>query len=138
MSQDTIYNLLNRNRKASLACFKVLEKMKGLWCLVKTPISQGSIFGKEDRVDYDEFVTKKKKLLLFGIFTEGTMGAEEYDTFIEGAYALTTYEDKLELQTIIEVNFCGRYMTFKVDDHKNLLPTTCEQLFIKNLLVPAT
>lgn len=136
--ESTIYNLLNANKKAAIASYNVLKKLKGLWCVIRTPVTEGSIFGKEDIVEYDEFVKDKKQLLLFGIFTEGMIGAEEYDTFIEGAYALTLYDERLPLQTLVEVNFCNRYMMFKVDEHKNVLPTTCEQLFIKNMLVPAT
>lgn len=136
--QGTIYNLFNANKKASLAVYKTLKKLKGFNCIVKTPINQGSIFGREDLVEYDEFVKSEKTLLLFGIFGEGTMGGQDFDTFIDGAFALTLWDDKIPLQSLIEVNFCGRYMTFKVDDHRNLLPTTCEQLFIKNILVPAT
>ena len=62
---------------------------------------------------------------------------EDFDTFID-AYALTLWEDKIPQQSLIEVQFCGRSMSFKVDTHRNLMPSTCEQLFIKNMLVPAT
>ena len=135
---DTIYHLLKANRKISLASYKKLRNLKGLWCYVKCPVTSGTIFGKEDLVEYDESLTKKVKLLIFGLFQEGSQGMYDYDTFIDGCFALTTYEEKLPLQTLIEVDFCNRRMTFKVDDHRNIMPSMCEQLFIKNVLVPAT
>lgn len=135
---NTLYNMLQANRIISIKVFEKLVELKGLQCVIKEPVTQGSIFGKEDLVDYDEFVKKERKLLLFGIFTESSMGGIEYDTFMDNCFALTLYKDRIPLQSIIEVNFCGRYMSFKVDDHKNLYPTLCEQTFIKNLLVPAT
>lgn len=138
MSENTIYNFLSANKKAAIAAFKVLRKLKGLKCIVKTPISKGSIFGLEDVVEYDEFVTKEDQLLIFGIFTEGTAGMEGYDTFLDGTYVLTLAKDKMPLQTQIEVRLCNLSMTFKVDDHKDPQPTCCEKLFVKNMLVPAT
>ena len=47
-------------------------------------------------------------------------------------------KEKLPLQTLIEINFYGKRMYYKVDDHRNLTPTVTEQLFVKNILVPAT
>ena len=135
--EASIYNLLHRSRNASLASFEKLKELKGLICVVKRPVSNGSIFGLEDLVDYDEMVSSTEKLLLFGIFQEGEQGMEEFDTFLE-AYALTTWEEKLPLQTEIEVQFCGRTMTFKVDTHRNVTPSVCGHLFIKNMLVAAT
>lgn len=135
---DTIYNLLKANKKISIASFDRLRKLKGLWCYVKSPVTSGTIFGKEDLVEYDDSLTKKVKLLIFGLFQESSQGMYDYDTFIEGCYILTKYTDRLPLQTLVEVDFCNRKMVFKVDDHKNLVPSLCEQLFIKNILVPAT
>ena len=62
----------------------------------------------------------------------------DYDTFDTDAFALTLYEEKLPISTIVEVNFYGRHMNFKVDEHRSLVPSVSEQLFIKNILVPAT
>ena len=135
--ESTIYNVLHKSRTAALASYKKLKALKGLMCTVKRPVHTDSIFGLEDIVEYDEMVSSDEKLLLFGIFQEGEQGMEEYDTFIE-AYALTTWEEKLPLQTEIIVHFCGRTMTFKVDTHRNVTPSVCEHLFIKNMLVPAT
>lgn len=135
--EPSIYNVLSKSKKASLASFNKLRDLKGLICLVKRPVHEGSIFGLEDIVEYDEMVVTKEKLLLFGIFQEGEQGIEEFDTFVE-SYALTTWDEKLPLQTEIEVQFCGRTMTFKVDTHRNVTPSVCGHLFIKNMLVPAT
>lgn len=135
--ETTIYNLLQKNRSLAIAYYKVLKKLKGFTCIIKEPITEGSIFGKEDIVEYDEMISKKSRLLLFGIFQEAEQGMEEFDTFID-AYALTLWNERLPQQTIIEVEFCNRIMTFKVDTHRNVTPSTCNQLFIKNMLVPAT
>ena len=135
--ETTIYNLLHKNRSLAIAYYKVLKKLKGFTCVIKRPITEGSIFGKEDIVEYDDTVREVKQLLLFGIFQEAEQGMEEFDTFID-AYALTLWNERLPQQTIIEVEFCNRIMTFKVDTHRNVTPSTCNQLFIKNMLVPAT
>ena len=135
---DTIYKLIKVNKNTATKVFKRLRKLKGLRVKITPPVNHsGSIFGLEDIVEYEEKTSYKTKLLLFGIFQEASQGMQEFDTFIE-AYALTTYKQRLPLQTKIEVNFCGRRMTFKVDDHRNVSPSLCEQLFIKNMLVPAT
>ena len=135
---DTIYRLLRASKKVAIATYNILLKFKGLNCVVSEPVSQESIFGLEDVTNYDELVKKNRKLLLYGIFQEGMQGMQEFDTFIEGAYALTLWNDKLPLQTQIEVEFCGNIMTFKVDEHRNVQPSVCGQTFIKNMLVPAT
>ena len=134
---NTLYNLLVLNRKTALSTYKRLKNLKGLWSDIQRPVTNGSIFGLEDLVEYDEEVKQREKLLLINIFQEGEQGMEGYDTFID-AYALTSWDDRLPLQTLIRVDFCGRSMTFKVDTHRNVTPAMCEQLFIKNMLVPAT
>ena len=137
---DTIYNLLKTNKRISLAAYNRLCKLKGLWCRIEEPIqdSNPSIFGLEDVAIYDKSTSYKKKLLIIGLFQEGSQGMQDFDTFVEGVYILTPYKFRLPLQTQVEVNFCNRKMTFKVDDHRNLMPDICEQFFIKNILVPAT
>ena len=137
---DTIYNLLKINKRISLAAYNRLCKLKGLWCRIEEPIqdSNPSIFGLEDVAIYDKSTSYKKKLLIIGLFQEGSQGMQDFDTFVEGVYILTPYKFRLPLQTQVEVNFCNRKMTFKVDDHRNLMPDICEQFFIKNILVPAT
>ena len=96
--QNTLYNFLNANAKVAKVAYNKLRKMKGLWCEIKTPMNTGSIFGKEDLVEYDDFIKSSRQLLLFGIFTEGTMGGYDFDTFIDGAYALTLWDEKIPLQ----------------------------------------
>lgn len=135
--ESTLYNLMQINKNASLKAYEVARQTKGLWCIIKKPIEQSSIFGLDDIAEYDEMQTYTEKLLLYGIFQEAEQGMLEYDTFVD-AYALTLWKDKIELQSIVEVQFCGRTMSFKVDSHRNVSPSTCEQLFIKNMLVPAT
>ena len=132
-----MYNLLRLNKNISLSVFNTLKALKGLNCIIRKPVEKSSIFGLEDLVEYDEKVYTEEKLLLFGLFQEASQGMQDFDAFIE-AYALTTYKERLPLQTLITVNFCNREMSFKVDDHKNLFPSVCEQVFIKNILVPAT
>ena len=66
------------------------------------------------------------------------MGDNDFDSFNTEAYCLTRADETLPLATIIEIDFYGRKMYFKVDDHRNLTPSVTEQLFIKNILVPAT
>lgn len=119
-------------------------------CIVHPPVSTvqpfknyepgefGSIFGWEDKVEHDIYDSYETTLLLFNLFREGYAGGDEFDAFGTEAYCLTRYNDKLPLGTIIEVDFFGRKAHYKVDDHKNLTPSVTEQLFIKNLLVPAT
>lgn len=134
---DTIYKLLNANRNTSIALYNKLLDLKGIECTVQKPVKQDSIFGLEDVVQYDELVKEKKKLLVYGIFQESEIGDTEFDTFID-SYVLTLWEDKLPQQTLVIVEFCNRKMSFKVDTHRNISPHNCEQLFIKNMLVPAT
>ena len=134
---DTLYNLMQTNRRAALASYKRLKDLKGLWCYIQPPTTSGTIFGLEDLVEYDEDVKKRLKLLFFNIFQEGEQGMEGYDTFID-AYILTSWEEKLDLQTLVTVDLCGRSMSFKVDTHRNVTPTVCGHLFIKNMLVAAT
>lgn len=88
--------------------------------------------------DYEPEEYYEDKLLIFNIFQEGYMGDDEFDSFTSNAFCLTTMKDRLPLQTLIEVNFYGRKVFYKVDDHRNLTPSVTEQLFIKNILVPAT
>lgn len=145
----SIYKLLNLNSKASKSVYNLLVKIKGLNCKVTCPADKvnkhdnyehglrGSIFGLEDITEYEVVDSYDKRLLLFNIFQEGSQGMEDYDTFLD-CFCLTLNTEKLPLQTIIEVNFYGRSMSFKVDDHRNLFPNVGEQLFIKNMLVPAT
>ena len=133
----SLYKVLKLNKVAATSAYNRLKKLKGLWCDVKRPITSGTIFGLEDLVEYDPLVKTREQLLIFGIFQEGEQGMEGYDAFID-AYVLTLWKDKLPLQTLIEVDFCGRNMSFKVDTHRNVSPTVCEQLFIKNMLVAAT
>lgn len=134
---NTLYNLLILNRKTALSTYNRLKNLKGLLCDIQRPVTNGTIFGLEDLVEYDAEVIQREKLLLVNIFQEGEQGMEGFDTFID-AYALTSWDDKLPLQTLIRVDFCGRSMSFKVDTHRNITPAMCEQLFIKNMLVPAT
>jgi hypothetical protein len=132
-----IHRALEAYKRTSISAYKKLVKLKGMDCLIRPPVGEKSIFGLEDLVDYDESATYPKRLLLFNIFQESSMGMMEYDAFIE-CYALTLLHEKLELQTLIDVDFMGRQMSFKVDDHKNIVPAIHGQMFIKNMLVPAT
>ena len=148
--EQAIYKLLTLNKNAANSVFNLLKKVKGLKCVVRKPpvdnqpvrryeIGENhSIFGLEDLTDYDNSEAYSDTLLLFNLFQEGYVGADEFDTFTSGAFCLTRMEDKLPLQTLIEVNFYGKKMFYKVDDHKNLTPHITEQFFIKNILVPAT
>lgn len=148
--EQAVYRLLTLNKNAANSAFEMLKRIKGLKCKIKKPsldaqpvhqYEQGehhSIFGLEDLTDYDEWEEYTDTLLIFNILQEGFAGTDEYDTFTTNTFCLTRHEDRLPLQTVIEVNFYGRKMYFKVDDHKNLTGTVTEQLFIKNLLVPAT
>lgn len=132
-----IYSVLNKNRKACLSTYNRLLKTKGLWCEVQIPVERESIFGLEDLVEYDELVTCRKKLLIFGMFTEGEMGMQSFDSFLD-CFVLTPYKERLPLQTQIQVEFVNRKFNFKVDTHRNLSPSVDQQLFIKNMLVAAT
>ena len=38
----------------------------------------------------------------------------------------------------IYISIFGKKLYYKVDDHKTLTPTVVDQLFVKNILVPAT
>ena len=146
---DAVYKLLTLNKNAADSVFERLKKIKGLRCIVREPAPEtqpfkqfepgqfGSIFGWEDKIEHDE-KGYKTTLLFFNIFKEGFVGSDEFDTFQTDTYCLTRYKDKLPLGTHIEVDFYGRKMYYKVDDHKNLTPHMTEQLFVKNILVPAT
>ena len=142
MTKDAVYKLLNLHKATSTTTFHKLRKLKGLDCFIHPPVTnggvtEGSIFGLEDLVEYEDEDIYPEKVLIFNLFQEGTLGMDQYDTFNE-CYALTLYDEKYSLQTLIEVDFYGRTMTFKVDDHRNITPTIGEQLFVKNILVPAT
>ena len=142
MNKDAIYKLLQLNKNTSITTFKRLRKIKGLDCYIHPPVTnggvtEGSIFGLEDLVEYEDEDIYSDKVLIFNLFQEGTMGMDQFDTFYE-CFALTLYEERYKLQTLIEIDLYGRTMTFKVDDHKNITPTIGDQLFIKNILVPAT
>lgn len=148
--EQAIYKLLTLNKNAATSVFNMLKKLKGLQCKVylpsidNQPVQQyeagrkRSIFGLEALADYEQEECYPDKLLIFNIFQEGYMGDDEFDSFTSNAFCLTTMAEKLPLQTLIEVNFYGRKVFYKVDDHKNLTPSVTEQLFIKNILVPAT
>lgn len=148
--EQAVYRLLTLNKNAATSTFNMLKKLKGLSCIVRKPALQTqpvkqyetganhSIFGLEDLTDYENWESYEDKLLIFNIFQEGYAGGDDFDTFTSNTFCLTTNEEKLPLQTIIEINFYGRKMFYKVDDHKNLTPSVVEQLFIKNILVPAT
>lgn len=147
---NAIYKLLTLNKNTADAVYERLLGLKGLECVIHPPRedyqpfqqhepgSLGSIFGLEDKVEHDVVDSYPKKLLVFNLFREGYSGENEYDSFIPDAYCLTRFSEKLALATEIEIDFYGRKMFFKVDDHKNLTPSATEQLFIKNMLVPAT
>lgn len=135
---DAIYKLLQCNREAVISTYNKLRDIKGLDCIVRRPVTNGSIFGLEDLVSYDDLVDCKEKLLIFGLMKETSVGMEGYDTFTDDCFVLTTYDEKLPLQTEVIVNFLGRDSAYKVDDHRNLYPSICEQVLIKNILVPAT
>lgn len=147
---EAVYKLLTLNKNAADSVFERLKRIKGLKCTIHPPRQGtqpfrnhepgefGSIFGLEDKVEHDNIDAYEDTLLIFNVFREGYAGENDFDTFNTEAYALTRNSGKLPLMTEIEVDFYGRKMWFKVDDHKNLTPTVTEQLFIKNILVPAT
>jgi len=147
---ESVYRLLTLNKNAANSIFERLRRIKGIKCIVHPPEpdiqpfeqyepdENGSIFGWEDKVRHADSDSYEDTLLLFNIFREGYMGGDDFDPFNTEAYCLTKMEEVLPLATIIEADFYGRKMWLKVDDHKNLTPTVTEQLFIKNLLVPAT
>lgn len=148
--EQAVYRLLTLNKNAANSVFNMLKKIKGLQCKIylpsidNQPVNQyeagrnRSIFGLEALADYEPEEYYEDKLLIFNIFQEGYMGDEDFDSFTSNAFCLTTMKDRLPLQTLIEVNFYGRKVFYKVDDHRNLTPSVTEQLFIKNILVPAT
>lgn len=148
--EQAIYKLLTLNRNAAISVYNLLLKVKGLKCTIwlpgfenqpvqqYEPGEQRSIFGLEGLVDYENYPSTCKVLLLFNIFQNGYIGTNEFDTFKTDTYCLTLFNDYLPLQTLIKVNLYGKYMYFKVDDHQGLTPSVCDQLFIKNILVPAT
>lgn len=148
--EQAVYKLLTLNKNAATSVFNMLKKIKGLQCKIylpsidNQPVNQyetgrnRSIFGLEALADYESEEYYEDKLLIFNIFQEGYMGDDEFDSFTSNAFCLTTMKERLPLQTLIEVNFYGRKVFYKVDDHRNLTPSVTEQLFIKNILVPAT
>ena len=77
-------------------------------------------------------------MLIFNLFQETYAGDDGYDAFTSNTFCLTQTKQKLPLQTLIEINFFGKKLYYKVDDHKTLTPTVVDQLFVKNILVPAT
>lgn len=148
--EQAIYKLLTLNRNAAISVYNMLLKIKGLKCTIWLPDIQNqpvqgyepgqqhSIFGLEGLVDYDQNPGTETTLLLFNVFQNGYIGTDEFDTFKSDIFCLTLFNNYLPLQTLIKVNFYGKYMYFKVDDHQGLTPSVTDQLFIKNLLVPAT
>lgn len=146
----SIYRLLTLQKNAANAVYERLKKLKGLKCIIREPARDalpfkqhepgefGSIFGLEDKIKHENKEAYEDVLLLFNLFKEGYVGDDDFDSFNSEAYCLTRFNEKLPLATIIEVDFFGRKLFFKVDDHKNLTPSVTEQLFIKNILVPAT
>ena len=133
-----MHKLLTLNRKAALILFNTLLRLKGLYCDIYNPETNESIFGLDDSIiSYPGLPNKTdEKLLIFNLFQEGYIGAGDFDPFIQETYILTKYADALPLQTKVVINFLGRQLTMKVDDQKNLFPTTQEQLFVKNTLAP--
>jgi hypothetical protein len=150
MLEQAVYKLLTLNKNAATSVYNMLKKLKGLKCIIRKPAmhtqpvdqyqpgSNRTIFGLEDLTDYEEWESYEDTLLLFNIFQEGYVANDEFDTFTSNAYCLTTMQEKLPQQTLIEVNFYGRRMYYKVDEHRNLTASVTEQLFVKNILVPAT
>lgn len=147
---DAVYKLLTLNKNAANSAYERLRKLKGLKCRVfprsldSEPYRQyeegrmGSIFGDEDKVEHDPEESYETKLLLFNIFREGYSGINDFDAFNTEAFCLTREDERMAKGTEIEVDFYGRKLYFKVDDHKNLTPSVVEQLFVKHILVPAT
>ena len=136
----SVYKLLNANKKAAHSIYKTLLKVKGLSCYVNEPMKQGSIFGLEDLVDYDEQASYEKKLLVFNIFQGGFTGESEFDPFYSQnqTFILTPFNEQLPLQTKVTIDFLGKQLNMKVDDHMALTPDVAEPLFVKNILVAAT
>lgn len=147
---QSIYRLLTLNKNAANSVFERLKRIKGLKCIVRPPMPDvqpfrqyetgklGSIFGWEDKIEHETEESYEDTLLIFNAFREGYMGDNDFDSFNSDAFCLTRAKETLPLSTILEVDFYGRKMYFKVDDHRNLTPSVTEQLFIKNMLVPAT
>lgn len=137
---QSIYKLLSVNKKAAHAIYRALLRVKGVECIVNEPITKGSIFGLEDLVSYDEQAMKVKQLLVFNIFQEGFTGSGEFDPFYSQnqTFILTPFEEQLPLQTRVSIDFLGKRLTMKVDDHTSLTPDVAEPLFVKNILVAAT
>lgn len=136
---EPIYKLLDKNRKAALSVFNKLLRIKGITCDIYYPVKNNSIFNLEDSlIEYNGVPDETKKLLVFNIFQESFIGQDEFDPFTNEAFVLTTFEDKLPLQTKIILNFMGRKLSYKIDDHRNLVPHIKEQLLIKNIVVPLT
>lgn len=148
--EQAIYKLLTLNKNAASAMFEALKRVKGLKCNVYLPSSANqpvehyeegrnrNIFGLEAPADYEEAECYEDKLLIFNLFQETYAGDDGYDAFTSNTFCLTQTKQKLPLQTLIEINFFGKKLYYKVDDHKTLTPTVVDQLFVKNILVPAT
>ena len=140
---DGIYKLLYLNRKASLAVFDALLRVKGLNCEIYEPMKDsGSIFGKEDIIGYDELAVKNKRLLIFNLFKNerNKTGIGEFDPFYaqNEVFILTKCGDEFPIQTRVIIDFYGRKIAMKVDDHEDLTPTVGDGVFIKNMLVAST
>ena len=147
---QSIYRLLTLNKNAAISTYNRLLRIKGLDCIVRPPVREvqpfrqyepgqfGSIFGLEDKVEHSTDDAYPKRLLIFNLMREGYAGGNDFDTFNTEAFCLTKANEILPKGTDIEIDFYGRKMWMKVDDHKNLTPHITEQLFIKNILVPAT
>lgn len=147
---NAIYKMLLYNKNAVVSTFEKLKKLKGLNCIITKPLEnyqpydqyeegrKGSIFGLEDLVELDHSNSYPDKLLIFNLFQETSAGYDGFDSFIDNAYCLTLFEERFPLQTLIEIDFYGRKMYYKVDDHRNLSPSVVDQLLIKNILIPAT
>ena len=75
MNKDAIYRLLQLNKNTSVTTFKRLRKIKGLDCYIHPPVTnggvtEGSIFGLEDLVEYEDEDIYSDKVLIFNLFQE--------------------------------------------------------------------
>ena len=140
--QNSILHALTLNRKVALSCYKYLLRTKGMVCHLHFPAEETrTIFGWEDIVAHEETDCPCgvcKRLLCYNIFQETEIGGEDYSAFMNDAYILTEYDNALPIQTLVDIEFFGNVLSFKVDSHQNYIPHIKEQLFIKNMLVPAT
>lgn len=139
-----IYKLLELNRKSSLAIFDSLLRVKGLNCEVYRPMRESqSIFGKEDLINYDEGAVERHRLLIFNLFghqANQRVGIGEFDPFYpqNTVFALTKCGDEFPIQTRIVIDFYGKKIAMKVDDHEALSPSVVDSIFVKNMLVAST